>query len=652
MAKAEKVLSSEDTVYLSGAKFQLYKGDKLLGTYTTDENGKITIAGLYQYIDGKDEEAEYLLKETMSPEGYSKVKDITFKVDGSTGELKLVNINGDNKPYTIDGNKVKLVMEDSPSFRLIKKDSETQETLANVKFAIYNIDKDTKPAVNSKGETIGTKETINGKEYYTVTTNENGEITADLPEGIYKAIEIQAADKYDLTNSTYYFGIGTSRAGKMALKATWAQGIGGSSEDEINSVAPTSDGGYIAGGYFHSGSIELANGDKLINSGGKGQYGLLNANSMIIKYGADNEIEWSKTISSTYANYIYAVTECNDGGIVAGGMFYKSIDLGNNIKLESSSDSYNDGMIVKYSASGECEWAKKTGSDNGIFAVTKCNDGEIIAGGNGILTKYNNSGECEWTKTIGNRSYERIGSVTETSDGEIIAVGKFESSSIDLGNGVSLSNTGESDGMIIKYNAEGECEWAKAIGGSRDDQITLVAETSDGGIIAGGYFRSDSVDLENGLSLSNKGDQDVMIIKYSSSGECEWAKGIGGTSSDYIEAVAETSDGGIIVGGYFGSDSIDLGNGAILNNTGSSDGMIIKYENKEIPNPVSIKGFQLKDDGRNKEIVSIAETKDGGMLVGGYFHSDSIDLGNGVSLSNKGSRDGMIIKYNAEGKCE
>ena len=87
-------MSSTDTVYLPGAKFKLYKGTKELGSYITDENGKITLNNLYQYIDGKDEEATYTLKETLSPEGYSKVKDIIFKVDGSTGELKFVNTEG------------------------------------------------------------------------------------------------------------------------------------------------------------------------------------------------------------------------------------------------------------------------------------------------------------------------------------------------------------------------------------------------------------------------------------------------------------------------------------------------------------------------------------------------------------------------------
>ena len=49
-----------------------------------------------------------MLKETLAPEGYAKVKDITFKVDGSTGELKFVNTEGKEEKYTVDGTTVKL----------------------------------------------------------------------------------------------------------------------------------------------------------------------------------------------------------------------------------------------------------------------------------------------------------------------------------------------------------------------------------------------------------------------------------------------------------------------------------------------------------------------------------------------------------------
>ena len=659
-AKAEQALSSTDTVYLSGAKFRLYKGTKELGSYITDENGKITLNDLYQYIDGKDEEATYTLKETLSPDGYSKVKDITFKVDGSTGELKFINTDGKDESYTVEENTVKLLVEDNPSFKLIKKDSETDELLANIKFAIYNIDNDTTtPAKNSKGETIGTKETINGKEYYTVTTDSKGEITADLPEGMYKAVEVQAPDKYDISDSTYYFGIGTSREGKEGIKTTWAQGIGGESNDEITSVAATSDGGYIAGGYFRSSSIDLGNGVSLTNKG--------NSNGMVIKYSENEEIEWAEGIGGTDYDKITSVAECSDGGYIVGGDFYsKSIDLGNGIILSNSTNGtrYTDGMVIKYNESGEVEWAKKIGETtyDGINAVIGTSDGGCIVGGyfmsssidlgngviltnkestgyDGMIIKYSSSGEVEWAKEIGGTNSDQINSLSEISDGGYIVGGYFESANIDLGNGISLANRGWKDEMIIKYSSSGEVEWAKGIGGTDNDYIKAVVGTSDGGCIVGGYFKSRSLDLENGVILRNNGDYDGMIIKYNARGEVEWAEEIGGTMYDSINSVSETQDGGYVVGGEFRSSSINLENEVSLINNGNYDGMIIKYSSSG-----EIEWAQVIGGTDVDEINSVAECSDGGYIVGGFFYS-SIDLGNGISLTNKGSNDGMVIKF-------
>ena len=747
VTSGEDGTQQEETTYLQGAKFKLYKGTKELGSYITDENGKITISGLYQYIDGKDEEATYMLKETLAPEGYAKVKDITFKVDGSTGELKFVNTEGKEEKYTVEGSTVKLTIEDSPSFKLIKKDAETGKRLANIKFAIYDVEEGTEPAKNSKGEILGTKEIIDGKEYYTVTTDSNGELTADLPEGMYKAVEVEAPEKYDISEP-YYFGIGTSREKKTGIKATWAEGIGGTNEDKINSVAGTSDGGYIVGGYFKSNSIDLGNGKSLKNKGSTSY-----SDGMIIKYNATGEVEWAEGIGGINTDQITSVAETSDGGYIVGGYFLSSsIDLGNGISLTNKG--YDDGMIIKYNAAGEVEWAegiggrdndlintvsetsdggyivggyfesssidlgngisltnKNSGRDDGMLikynargeiewaegiggtewdyieSVSGTSDGGYIVGGcfssssidlgngislrnkcppsysngvttyysDGMIIKYNSNGEVEWAEGIGGTSGDHIESVIDTSDGGYIVGGEFASSSIELGNRIILKNKGKDDGMIIKYNATGEVEWAEGIGGISTDQITSVAETSDGGYIVGGYFESSSIDLGNGTSLTNKGSSgyssDGMVIKYNARGEVEWAEGIGEINPDQITSVSETSDGGYIVGGYFESSSIDLGNGISLKNKGNSDGILIKLEKKEMPNPLVA---QAKGIGGTSgdHIESVIDTSDGGYIVGGYFESSIIDLGNGISLINKGDTDGMLIKYNARGEVE
>ena len=732
VTEGESGTQQEATTYLQGAKFKLYKDGKEIGTYVTDSNGKITISGLYQYIDGKDEEALYLLKETLAPDGYSKVKDITFKVDGSTGELKFINTEGKEENYTVNGNKVTLTIEDSPSFKLIKKDAETGAKLAGIKFAIYNVEEGTTPAKNSKGEILGTKEIINGKEYYTVTTDKNGELTADLTEGMYKAVEVQAPDKYDISEP-YYFGIGRSREGKVGLKATWAQGIGGTEADDITSVAETTDGGYIAGGYFRSSSIDLGNGVVLINKGPTTY-----CDGMVIKYNANGEVEWANSMGGSREDYIESVTETSDGGYIVGGYFYSSsIDLGNGENLTNKG--YYDGIIIKYSANGDVEYVQSIGGsrEDYIESVTETSDGGYIVGGyfysssidlgngvvltskstkDGMIIKYNSEGRVEWAQAAGDTIY----SITETNDGGFLVGGYFFSSSLDLGNGVNIINVDSrgttGDGMVIKYSSNGEAEWAKRIGGTATDYVTGATETSDGGNIVVVLTFSKSIDLENGIifsrgstascdgivikynseneiewakmlegtsgdtriisveetseddyimagnfggsmnlgngvTLTSNGSSDGFIIKYNVSGEAEWAKIIGGEKYDSIFALKVTQNGGYIIGGYFQSSSVNLESRVNLTNKGSSDGMVIKFDKVEIPNPIVIQAEGI--GGASTDYINVVvATNDGGYIAGGRFNSSSLNLGNGVRLTNKGSADGVIIKYNSNREVE
>ena len=78
----------------------------------------------------------------------------------------------------------------------------------------------------------------------------NGQITANLPEGLYKAIEVYTNDRYVLpekeADRTYYFGIGSSQAATW----DWVTGLTGEGWNYVNSVSAQKDGGVIAVGSF------------------------------------------------------------------------------------------------------------------------------------------------------------------------------------------------------------------------------------------------------------------------------------------------------------------------------------------------------------------------------------------------------------------
>lgn len=260
--------------------------------------------------------------------------------------------------YAVEGDTVKLVVENCQSFRLIKKDAETKLPLANVKFAIYNIDNDEEEvAKDSRGEIVGTLETINGKEYYVVTTDSNGEITVDLPSGLYKAVEVEAPEQYKIENSVYYFGIGTSREGEEILVASDAVLVGNSSLEEgiyytnISDVEATEDGGIISVGYFY-GTINIGN-FKLVSDG-------INYDGFIVKYDENRNVSWAKSIGGNADVYITSVEENNNGEIAVGGYCNGTVNIGEN--TIGILWGYN-GLVIKYDSNGNVIWGKTVVND-------------------------------------------------------------------------------------------------------------------------------------------------------------------------------------------------------------------------------------------------------------------------------------------------
>lgn len=79
--------------------------------------------------------------------------------------------------------------------------------------------------------------------------------------------------------------------------------------------------------------------------------------------------------------------------------------------------------------------------------------------------------------------------------------GESNSTEIYLGNDIVLATNGNYDGIIVKYDSKGNVIWGKVVGGTQDDKLNGVIETADGGYIAVGSFKSEIIDLGNGVTI-------------------------------------------------------------------------------------------------------------------------------------------------------
>src|SRR5690606_5073628 len=99
--------------------------------------------------------------------------------------------------------------------------------------------------------------------------------------------------------------------------------------------------------------------------------------------------------------------------------------------------------------------------------------------------------------------------------------------------------SGESDGFIARYDAQGQLSWVRAVGGTAgatgagDDAevVEQVAVGADGSITVGGHYVGPA-DLGNGCTLPGPPPlalrkSDVFVARYDASGQCQWATRIG-----------------------------------------------------------------------------------------------------------------------------
>ena len=180
-------------------------------------------------------------------------------------------------------------------------------------------------------------------------------------------------------------------------------------------------------------------------------------------------------------------------------------------------------------------------SDN-IYVSGQSNgglDGNINSWSDDIfLVKYNSSGTKQWTKKLGIFDNESGVSMTVDSSDNIYVTG-YTKEGYD-GN----SNSENYDIFLMKYNSSGTKQWTKQLGNSAADiGMGVTVDSSDNiyvtGIASGGLDRN-----------TGSVGEDIVLVKYNSSGTKQWTKQLGSSSSDFAWDVTVDSSDNIYVTGF------------------------------------------------------------------------------------------------------
>lgn len=257
-----------------------------------------------------------------------------------------------------------------------------------------------------------------------------------------------------------------------------------------------------------------------------------------------------------------------------------------------------------------------------------------------------------WAKSAGqggDRPDDVARAVAVDASGNTYIVGSL------MVNSDSGSNNGDADIFIAKYSPTGHPLWQHELGGAENDRGTDIAVDADGNVFVTGHFESE-VDFDPGPDLNtleSAGQVDSFLLKLNTYGNFVWAKQLGDTGWDYGYQVAVDPAGDVLMAGRFmgrvdfdpGPSTYqlsDLGNGDIYVTKLTADGGFVWAK-------------AMGGDTDDWEAPgALATDEQSNVYLGGRFAGDTVDFDrerevSGDTLTQSGSGDGFVAKYDAAG---
>lgn len=179
-----------------------------------------------------------------------------------------------------------------------------------------------------------------------------------------------------------------------------------------------------------------------------------------------------------------------------------------------------------------------------------------------------------WAKKQAGGNVDETLDIVSDAAGNTYATGYFSSSASI--NETTVSVQGLTDVFVSKVSSAGATQWVKSFGGNQSDRGLGVAVDASGNVFVSGFYTT-SVNFGNGISLTSNGGQDAFLVKLDPNGNALWAKTGGSTGgSDRANAVAVDGAGNAVITGQFSGEA-SFGALALNASDGTNDAFIVKY---------------------------------------------------------------------------
>jgi Secretion system C-terminal sorting domain len=250
------------------------------------------------------------------------------------------------------------------------------------------------------------------------------------------------------------------------------------------------------------------------------------------------------------------------------------------------------------------------------------------------------------SSTTTNTSRSQTAGVALDASGSIYCVGLF-SGSVTFGS-TTLTSDGDRDIFLVKYDNSGGVQWVKRAGGTGVDVPNGIA-VSGNDVYMTGYFSGtpnfNSPSAPGSNEISSGGSDDVFLAKYDGSGNFQWARRAGGTSSDIAYGVS-ASGSAVYITGYFSStanfNTPSASGSNEISSVGSSDIFLAKFDNTG--------AFQwaVRAGGSSTDFSYGVAEAGNDVYITGYFRNTA-SFSASTSITSAGDNDIFLAKYTSTG---
>tara|TARA_B110000881_G_scaffold217559_1_gene235260 strand:- start:101 stop:2524 length:2424 start_codon:yes stop_codon:yes gene_type:complete len=361
---------------------------------------------------------------------------------------------------------------------------------------------------------------------------------------------------------------------------------------------------------------------------------------------SDVDIGWEIQLQSEGAGNEYgeAIVVDSSGNAYVSGVFCYDLKLGT-IFLERIG--ICDLFLAKMSPNGYWLWANQIGGEdgyttsqhhtlsltsNGVFIGGASNSSEVTAGDVTMANSYpgiyqpfilkaTTSGDFTWGQMISQDQYSIIYSVQDSSDGGAIVAGYFRSYSMNFGlHTISNSNVSQAEVFIAKIDNSGDWQWANSAGGNGEDAAYDMAINSDGLVSVVGEYNNQ---IQFGIHSLSSTFETQSFVSFISSDNGTW---MGATNLEAelirITGVSSFENGDFVITGFFGG-SMSLGSTDLQSDVDQQDIFVSRISN----NGSWIWAKSAEGNGQDCAFDVTIGSQDKVVIVG-HFMSTSISFGN------------------------